>query len=198
MIDNRNHAKDKLFKKIKDELFCVGILSKELKGINTIIPSVLSLLTRINFKYEDKIDLTLFNADDDTRRNDLKVLSNLVNIENIINSFGSLISPYAYNPKVREEADYAAVMKRLYDKICKYALILEDDAIATYSWYKKTVESIENLNNLNENWFCLKLFTSFQLLDWLRNNESIIRSLIFICIFAVIQCLGLNYLLKFN
>jgi hypothetical protein len=89
-------------------------------------------------------------------------------------------------------------MKRLYDKICKYALILEDDAIATYSWYKKTVESIENLNNLNENWFCLKLFTSFQLLDWLRNNESIIRSLIFICIFAVIQCLGLNYLFKFN
>ena len=139
MIENRNKTKVKLFKheikQVKDKLFCVGVISKERKGINTVIPSVLSLLTRINLKYEDKIDLTLFNVDDDTRRDDLIGLSNLVYIENIINSFGSRIQSYAYNPKVREEADYAAVMKRLHGKKCEYALILEDDSIASWSWY---------------------------------------------------------------
>ena len=194
----RSQSKKKLFNQAQNtqDLFCVGLITKERKGINTILPSIASLLTRIRLKYENTVDITVFNVDDDTNRADLKNISNLVNIEQLKNSFGSSITPYAFNPKVREEADYAAVMKRLYEKKCLYGLILEDDAIATWDWYEKTINSIDKLNNYNYDWFCLKLFTSFQSFDWLKNTAAIIKSIFFIIFFTLVQCLFLNYLLN--
>lgn len=87
-------------------------------------------------------------------------------------------------------------MKRLYDKNCKYALILEDDAIATWDWFDKTMDSIEELNSLNDQWFCLKLFTSFQTFDWMRNYTTVFKSFLFVILFTIIQCILLKYFLK--
>ena len=104
ILENRfKQIKTKLFNQENHEkLFCVGMISKERKGINTVIPSVTSLLTRIKLKHEDRVDFTLFNVDDNTKRHDLISLSKFVNVEDLKNSFGSRIYPFAYNAKVSQ------------------------------------------------------------------------------------------------
>ena len=198
-LDKNNKTK-KLFQRNNNNSICVGIVSKERLGHpniqpNTIIPSIASLATRIKFKYENKVNIIVLNVDQNKKREDLMALSDLIEIVDLENPISPLRFE-AQHPKVKEMSDYAFILKWLHKRSCAYVLLLEDDAIASYNWYEKTIDAITKLNSYTKNWFCLKLFTGFSQFDWIFDIDSVIRTILFVIMFAVAQCLFLNYLIN--
>jgi hypothetical protein len=199
---NESERKTKLFNNLDtNNSFCVAIVSKERLGYpnmkaNTIIASVTSLITRINLKHEDKVNIVVLNVDKNKQREDLLILSDLVQIVDIENPYGYSMFELQ-NPKVREMSDYIFILSWLYKRSCKYTLILEDDAIATFNWYEKTIDAINKLNSYTNDWFSLKLFVSFGKFDWIFDIDSVIRSVLFVFLFTLTQSLFLSYLINF-
>jgi hypothetical protein len=200
-----NDRRTKLFNNaIKSNLFCVGLVTKERVGFgkkymqpNTIIESVTALLTRINLKYEDRVNIMIFNVDDNKEWKDLMSVSDVLEIVNIENPFVNLIQK-THHAKLQEMSDYATVLKYLYNKNCKYALVLEDDGIADWDWYEKTIDAVYKLNIYADQWFCLKLFTSFGSFDWLLHTRTVLKSILFIILFTVAQCPLLSFIIYFS
>ena len=198
---DKSERKTKLFNKLnKNNSFCVAVVSKERLGYpnleaNTIIPSIASLITRIKLKHEDKVNIVVLNVDKNESRSDLLLLSDLVQIVHIENPYSMTLFENQH-PKVREMSDHITILNWLYKRSCNYTLILEDDAIATYNWYEKTIDAINKLNSYTSDWFSLKLFTGFGKWDWVFDIDSVIRSILFVFIFTVAQSLFLNYLIS--
>lgn len=110
-------------------------------------------------------------------------------------------------PKLKESADYVYAMEYYSNSKpnCKYVLLLEDDSLPSPYWYEKILQAIEALPP-SDNWFCLKLFTSFRSYDWLIHMPTVLISalivlaisFILIRIFYFILYLKYRFILGIN
>lgn len=88
---------------------------------------------------------------------------------------------------------------------CKYVLLLEDDSIPCPEWFDRTMDAIKSLDSFN-NWFCLKLFTSFRTYDWLTHIPTVFTSifmslfisLIFFYVFHLVLYLKYRLIFRIN
>lgn len=88
-------------------------------------------------------------------------------------------------PKLKEEADYTSAMEYYSGQKCKHVLLLEDDSLPSPDWYSKLRTTLEKLTP-RDNWFCLKLFTSFRPFDWLIHPPTVLISLLVAMILSLL------------
>ena len=121
-----------LVKRTKDasssnKILCVGMISKKRLGDRLYpIQTVVSLLTRVKLKYQDRILLDIFNMDKAAALNtDLNFVNSLVNIVNV----NTNVDFSMQIPKVKEAFDYASVMEFYANERteCDYVALIEDD-----------------------------------------------------------------------
>ena len=94
-----------------------------------------------------------------------------------------------------EAADYATTMRMIYNQSdCAHGLLIEDDSIAAWDWYENLIKAIQIIEENKENWLCLKLFISYRFYDWLGHLPTVLSSLVFIVLIALIQCFIYHYL----
>ncbi|CAF0776666.1 unnamed protein product [Brachionus calyciflorus] len=156
---------------LANDVICVGIMSKERLASNNHnypLKTVVSLISRIPLKYQDRILIELYNVDDIpfSDRSDLTDLLNIVKMVDLKQRVSDSIEKFSHLRKIKESADYITVLRK-YSKqdFCDYVLLIEDDSIACHNWYDKIIDAVVELKNTN--WYCLKLFTSFREYDWL-------------------------------
>ena len=210
-----------LVKRTKDasssnKILCVGMISKKRLGDRLYpIQTVVSLLTRVKLKYQDRILLDIFNMDKAAALNtDLNFVNSLVNIVNV----NTNVDFSMQIPKVKEAFDYASVMEFYANERtdCDYVALIEDDSIACLNWYEKLIEALENIDSsynlwrkyFNSNyytsnfkdasqyWMCLKLFTSFRSFDWLSYPLAVLNFVFFVAITSILKTAVFNYFFK--
>lgn len=64
--------------------------------------------------------------------------------------------------KAKENADFLAALRSMQD--CKYAIILEDDALASMDWLDKTLALVDSIKS--KNWLYLKLYAPYTWMGW--------------------------------
>ena len=96
--------------------------------------------------------------------------------------------------KLKEAADYASILHRLHSiPHCSHALLIEDDAVASFDWYESTIEAVHRLDEeYGERWMSLKLFTSFRWFDWLVHLWTVCKSLCIVLLGTCAQVWVLN------
>lgn len=79
---------------------------------------------------------------------------------------------------MKESADYIYAMAYYSSSNlqCKYVLLLEDDSLPAPDWYDRIMEALDPLAS-SDDWFCLKLFTSFRSFDWLIHIPTVLMSI---------------------
>ena len=166
---------------LKDKKLCVGIMSKQrpVSTHNYPLKTIISLITRVPLKYQDRILITVYNVDKIPLKNrsDLSPLTGIVNIVDLEQNMSKLVDNFYYLKKIKEAADYVTVLRHYYNQnICNLVLMIEDDSIACKNWYDKTIEAVDYVKKTN--WFCIKLFTSFRKFDWAVYPISVFFSII--------------------
>jgi hypothetical protein len=155
---------------------CIGILTKKRSSEHSYTTqTVTSLITRIQLKYQNEVEITLFNTDDEVNRknnSEFNRLKKFLNYENIpspsfVNN-AEMSRLLKYTIKLKESMDYSYVMNRFYSNSqCKYGLIIEDDIITTFDWYSQLKNTLQNLEAHQCDWMMLKLFISYRNFEWL-------------------------------
>lgn len=195
-FNNHNLVRDNI---LNEKKLCVSIMSKKrpVSTHNYPLKTIISLITRVPLKYQDRILITVYNVDGIplTNRSDLSPLTGIVNIVDLKQNMSKLVDKFYYFRKIKEAADYVTVLRHYYNQnICNLVLMIEDDSIASKNWYDKTIEAAEYVKKTN--WFCIKLFTSFREFDWAIYPFSVFYSIIkVIIIFYIINQIYL-FLLK--
>lgn len=195
---NRTFQNEYLFFKNNyktNDVLCVGLITKERfseQNYDYATQTLMSLVTRIQQKHQNKVSITLFNVSNSPFQ-----LNNLFKVINI-----NTTNDYS-NTKIKEALDYSNIMRIISKRHeCKYGLLVEDDSIAAPNWYLKLIETIDLLEAQYSNkWMCLKLFTSFRYYDWLIHFETIFKSILFVIIFASAEyfiIFNINKHFKFN
>ena len=157
-----------LFDKGND--ICVGILSiirtraMERKYLTTL---VMSLVTRVNWsKHKDRLSIKIFNMQGNpSEHTEAMELGRLFRVESPKHDEGIQLPPESNHferTKAKENADFLAALRAL--QHCKYAIILEDDALASFNWLDSTLAHVESVKA--KNWLYLKLYAPFTWMGW--------------------------------
>lgn len=194
-----------------NEQLCVGIFTKKRFGNRYYLTqTIVSMLTRIKIKYQDRICINLFDVDLYSADNkDFQQIEGLL-VKQTLNLNIKLIENYRHISKVKEAADYAAAMSYFYKNKpeCNLVLLIEDDSVASYDWYEKIIEAVKQIQHMEllnsylygkraiENWMCLKLFTSFRYFDWFLHPFTVLYFIIFSIILSVINVFLFNMFFK--
>lgn len=174
-----------LFNKPSARRLCVGIVSirrkegegsgesKATKDHEYLSQTTASLLTRIPWKYQDRVHITLYNVEKDPSEHwEAQKISRLLRtvspdyrgitgqqVEEILKAGGIIY---------KENIDYqAALQDQLSLGGCQYSLILEDDVLATDGWYEQIERVLEAVPK-DRPWHYVKLFSTlkFQGYQW--------------------------------
>ena len=128
---------------------------------------VMSLITRLNWsKYKDKLSIRIFNMQDNPSEHvEALELGKLFRVESPEHDKGIRLPPESSHferVKAKENADFLAALRSLQN--CKYAIILEDDALASLNWLDKTLALVDSIKT--NNWLYLKLYAPFTWMGW--------------------------------
>nr|RNA32468.1 hypothetical protein BpHYR1_004478 [Brachionus plicatilis] len=176
---------------LKEGKLCVGIMSKQrpVTSHNYPLKTIVSLLSRVPLKYQDRILVTVYNVDRIPLKNrtDLVPLIGIVNIVDFKQNVSKLVDNFDGFKKIKEAADYVTVLRHYYNQdICDLILMIEDDSIPCKNWYNKIIEAVGYVKKTN--WFCLKLFTSFREFDWAVYPYSVL--------IAIVKLIIINFILN--
>lgn len=159
-----------LFNREDAKYLCVGIISKKRNGINPsnyVQQAVMSLLSRVSLKRQDKLRILAFNTEDRPEENhqlvQLKYLIKIVNITSNIKSF---------NPRVKEAMDYSLMLEYFFKLNCSYSVLNEDDSIFAENWFEILFNNLQKLEfSVLNDWFFCKLFSGYIFFDfsWVKN-----------------------------
>jgi hypothetical protein len=209
---------NKLLNRNQKNILCVGIMSMrrvmssssfKLKHRFYTIQTVVSLLTRVQFKYQDRIAINIFNLNRNKsialdEHRDLMLLDNLIQIinitdmsesnsSNVIQPVHKINSIYSLTyPKAQELCDYANIMKYYHVNRteCDNVLLLEDDSIASHDWYEKICNALNKIQSQSfssSKWLCLKLFTSFRYYDFFIHLPTVLNIIFYSFLFTLVQ-----------
>jgi hypothetical protein len=70
------------------------------------------------------------------------------------------------NLRVKEAADYALALSYFNEKKCNYSILMEDDAVISYDWFIRVKSALDYIQNINDKFVYIKLFTGFKFFDW--------------------------------
>ena len=163
-----NNIKGLLFDKGNE--ICVGVLSiartraMERKYLTCLM---MSLITRLNWsKYKDKLSIRILNMQDNPSEHaEALELGKLFRVESPKYDEGIKLPPESngiVRMKAKENADFLAALRSLQN--CKYAIILEDDALAGLNWLDKTLALVDSIKT--KNWLYLKLYAPLTWMGW--------------------------------
>ena len=169
--NNNNNNNEHIHSRDGEHRLCVAVVSKERAGKRAcLIQTVMSLLTRIPLRYQDRVWLSVFDVSTHPSLHpELRTLAPLVNIvrledayvdddyvdadgeENEDGSLRDLLSSDASLlavPKVKEAYDYSRSMAYIlrHKPQCTHALLVEDDAVAAPDWYTTLVAHLDTLS----------------------------------------------------
>ena len=149
---------------------CVGIISKRRNGNNPsnyVQQSIVSLLSRVSLKREDKLRIIAFNTDDFPEENhqlvQFKYLIKVVNITSNVKS---------PNPRVKEAMDYSMMLEYFFKLNCSYSILNEDDSIFAENWFEILFHNLKRSElSAFDDWFLCKLFSGYIFFDisWVKN-----------------------------
>ena len=175
-----NNIKGLLFDKGDD--ICVGVLSiartraMERKYLTCLM---MSLITRLNWsKYKDKLSIRIFNMQDNPSEHaEALELGKLFRVESPKHEEGIQLPPESSQLeriKAKENADFLAALRSLQN--CKYAIILEDDALAGSNWLDKALAHVNSIKT--KNWLYLKLYAApYTWMGWGLETSHIVTLL---------------------
>lgn len=162
---------------------CVFVLSKQRYGKRFYpVQTLISLIIHLQKKHEDKVAINIINLNNNLNKTDLILIESIVEIISIQHDQHIYL-----NKKIQESIDYSTILKYIYQNRteCKYVMLLEDDAIAAPNWYISLMNVFKDLDN---DWFCLKLFTSYKWLDWLKHIQTVFNAtLLSIILFFILR-----------
>jgi hypothetical protein len=169
---------------------CVGIITKKrLDNRYYVVQTVASLLSRVKLNLDDRVSISLIDASRNRSHDDLIFIDNLIEKFHLPPQENYFLRRYGFK-KFTESYDYAKIMEYFYKNKpeCKYTLLLEDDSIAAYDWYHKIDEALNSLDK-QEQWLCLKLFTSYRFFDFFTHIPTLILTFFVSFLASFIQVL---------
>jgi hypothetical protein len=145
---------------------CLAVMTKNRVGsqVNYFSQTVMSILTRTNYKYANRILLRAFNMEE--KPSDHEHVADFGSLIKIVNMSTQVKH---WNARVKEALDFALVLGELHRLKCNYSILIEDDAIISYNWYDRIESSLQNLKQKqfeSQCWLYLKLFTGYKFFDW--------------------------------
>lgn len=164
----------------RSDEFCVGVLSMartvapERRYLTTLMAS---LATRIPWHLQSRVSIRIFVMDRHpelhTEATEMGRLFRVVKPAHPDNI--SIPEEGRHGHYIAKEAlDYLAAMRAL--EHCRYALLLEDDALAAHDWFAKTEELLGQIKDAN--WLYLKLFAPFTWMGWSKDGIGHIVTLV--------------------
>lgn len=179
------YAKEKriarIFDKSSDEL-CVGVLTvartramerRYLTGV------MMSLVARIPWHFQDRVSIRIFNMDARPEAHaEANELAKLFRVDLPVYPEGVRLPEKGTEMHHigKENLDYLAAMRALGH--CRYALILEDDALASRNWYTRTVELIAMIPK-DVRWLYMKLFVTYKWMGWGKEAAHVVTLVAF-------------------
>lgn len=121
-----------LFNRPFARLLCVGIVSYWSGEERLLTQTIASLLSRTHLSMQDRIRVTIFNAEDEESKHEEALnMADLIAVQRLHRPR----SPQAgLSEEYRRSYDYAQALRALYDQRCEYGLLLEDGAVAGIDW----------------------------------------------------------------
>ena len=181
--NNSIYFDDYLFSKRfynSNNILCVGLISKERfseQKYDYVTQTLISIVTRVQLKHRNKISISIFDVGDSPFK-----------LKNIVPVIPLASNGLYSNRKINEAINYAQAMRIIAKRNeCRHALLIEDDSIVAPDWYTKLCDAIRKIENKQDEWMSLKLFTSFRHFDWLTHFETVFNSILFICLLFLIQ-----------
>jgi hypothetical protein len=194
----RLNMKGPLFTQPGSKELCVSITSVARPGRKYLSQTLAALLTRMPLRFQDRIKLTLFNAElDPSDHHEALGLSDLVNIVNV--RYEKNLDP-SKSTDVRRFAkellDYLYTTRETYAMGCRYNLLLEDDALASTNWMEDLEVTLRKLEESKEPWLMMRLFSTFKWIGFSKDNFSdyVLLFLFTVVLAAIVYVSGLGIL----
>lgn len=193
--ENGLPAQAPLFDDPRARTLALGILTKDAlssgsgdAGRQNLSQTVGALLARTPLAYQDRLRITIYNANDPPEaHHEALSLSDLVRVVPLARTPDamSLGEMHGHLPRVKDTADYAAMLRQMTATECDFALALDDSAIAGRHWMDDLLEVLDGVPPRTTRrarraaddgardggrhlppWVILRLFSSFNWAGW--------------------------------
>lgn len=155
--DNIQGKTSPLFNRPFARHLCIGIVSYWSGEERLLTQTVASLLARTRLSMQDRIRITVFNAETEEARHEEAL--NMVDLVAVQRLHRPRPPQTGLSEEYRRSYDYAQALRALYEQRCEYGLVLEDGAIAGVDW----ASSLESrlIPKDNGRWTTVRLMSIF-------------------------------------